>query len=82
MSEQEPRIVTTDPDEVRAYYDSLYIMGAFDEDDIYEIVKPDGTKEQLMLGGDSRLIADSIIRLAYPDCVVTLLSSGERNSAE
>jgi hypothetical protein len=74
---EEPHIVTTDPFEVRAIVDSLYIMGALDDGDIYEIVKSDGTTEQLQLGGGLQHIADRIIQQIYPGSVVTLLSSGE-----
>jgi hypothetical protein len=75
--EEEPRIITTDPAKVGAIFESLYIMGALDDGDIYEIVKSDGTTEQLQLGGSLQHTADLIIQEAYPGCVVTLLSSGE-----
>ena len=75
--EEEPRIITTDPAEVRAIFESFYIMGAFDDGDIYEIVKSDGTTEQLQLGGGLQHIADLIIQKAYPGSVVTPLSLGE-----
>jgi hypothetical protein len=74
---EEPRIVTTDPAEVRAVVDALYVMGALDDEDIYEIVKSDGTTEQLQLGGGLQSIADLIIQAAYPNCVAMLLSSPE-----
>jgi hypothetical protein len=75
--EEEPLIITTDPVEVRAVLDALHVMGALDDTEIYEILRPDGTIEQLQLGASFKHIADSIIQKAYPDCVVTLLSSGE-----
>ena len=75
--EEELPIVTTDPAEVRALVDSLYVMGALDDVDIYRIVNSDGTTEQLHLGGGFRDIANLIIQEAYPGCEVTLLSSGK-----
>ena len=68
---------TSDPAEIRAIINSLYTVGAFDDGDIYEIVRPDGATEQLHIGGALRNIADDIIQRTYPDCVVTLLSAGE-----
>lgn len=68
---------TTDPTEVRAIFDSLYITGALDDADIYEIVKADGETTRLHLGGNLRNFAGLIIEEAYPGCVATLLSEGE-----
>ncbi len=80
MPGEEPHIVTTNHDEITAIVSSLYIMGALDDSDIYEIVRPDSTTEQLQLGGSLRHFANLIIKDAYPGCTVTLLSSGEQHT--
>ena len=75
--EEEPRSITNDPVEIRAVVESFYVMGALDDNDIYEIVKSDGTTAQLYLGGRLRPLADLIIQEVYPGCAAILLSSGE-----
>jgi hypothetical protein len=75
--EEEPHLITTDPSEVKAMYNMLYISGALDDTDIYEIVKPDGKKERLMLGGKLRPMASCILQDGYPDCTVILVSEGD-----
>lgn len=76
--EEEPQIITTDREEVEAIHNSLYVMGSLDDIDIYRITRPDGTTEQLQLGGDFKSIADYFIQEAYPGCTATLLSLGDQ----
>ncbi len=75
--DDEPRMITTDPTEVMGIVNKLRVTGAFDTNDIYAIIKADGTTEQLHLGDGLKDIADIVIEECYPGCVATLISSGE-----